>query len=204
MATPLDIGLLQHFDVIFPMLFVFTITYAFLNKFNVLGEKKDAWNAMVALAFAMMVLVSPIAVKTVFRAAPQFALLMVMIFFLVFAFKSFGVSDTTITDAIQSESRSFIKATFIFIIVGIVAMALMSAISEEQGFQSLTEAKNDAQATISDGSSSTTTSGGGALTEQQELFKTIFHPKVLGLVAIILVMTFAAALLAGAPEKDSK
>ena len=58
MATFLDIGLAQHFSVIFPVLFVFVIVFALLEKSKILGDNKGL-HSLIALCLAIMLLFVP-------------------------------------------------------------------------------------------------------------------------------------------------
>ena len=55
MATFLDIGLAQHFSVVFTILLVFVIVFAVLEKSKILGGNKGL-HSLIALSLAMLML----------------------------------------------------------------------------------------------------------------------------------------------------
>ena len=63
MATILDVGLVQYFQVIYPVLFVFAIVFALLQKTKALGQSSLAVNLIISFAVSFMILLSDAAVK---------------------------------------------------------------------------------------------------------------------------------------------
>lgn len=189
MATPLDIGLLGDFGVVFPAIFIFVVVYAFLMKTKIF--ENQAWNAALAIVVALMAILSPIATKTINRMAPYMVLLVILILFIMLAFMAFGVKEDSITSVVKTEAYP-VKMILLLTVVGIFVGSLFSVISEETGFQQLT----DAQA-AADGTGDTS-----APSEQQEFFRVLFHPKMLGMGAIMLIMIFTVTRLAAATEKS--
>jgi len=181
MATPLDVGILQNFDVVFPMVFTFVMVYGVLTKVKLF--ENQALNAFIAVCLAFMTVVSDIAIKTINRSAPWMVLLMFLIIFMMLAFMTFGVKEDTITGVVKSGAYSVVQNLVIAFVLIIFFGSLFSVISEEKGFQALTEGGED----VSD--------------EQQEFFQVLFHPKVLGFSVIMLIMVFAVMRLAGPTEK---
>ena len=59
MATPLDSSLLQHFEVLFPFLFIMVMSYAILSYVKIFDNK--AIQAFLSFLLAISMLFSPIA-----------------------------------------------------------------------------------------------------------------------------------------------
>jgi hypothetical protein len=183
MATPLDIGLLQHFDTVFPFIFVLVIVYAVLS--NIMFKDKQAIAFILAFLLAVMTLFSNIAVKTISRMAPWVVLLMVFGILVLIAYQSFGVSNEKIMDVLTKGEYRTTFAWWIFALLLIIGLGtLSSVVSEEQSFAALAEGGN---------ASTTKIAGEG---EQVGFWATLFHPKVLGLVLILLIAMFTIQKLA--------
>ncbi len=185
MATPLDVGLLQKFDVIFPFIFVLVIIYAVLA--NSWLKDKQAMAFILAFLLAVMTLFSSIAVKTINRMAPWFVLLVIFGILLLLVYSSFGVKDEKIIDVL---TKSEYRTTFAWWVLALMLMiglgSLSAVISEEVTFGKLAAGEN-ATAAPSAG-------------EEVGFWGTLFHPKVLGLALILLIAMFTVQKLAGKPD----
>src|SRR3989338_4089470 len=102
MATPLDVGLLQKFDVIFPFIFVLVIVYAVLARTEWFKEKQGI-AFMLAFLLAIMTLFSSIAIKTINRMAPWFVLVVVFGILVILAYQAMGLSEKTILETITGK-----------------------------------------------------------------------------------------------------
>ncbi|MCK4521157.1 MAG: hypothetical protein KAU20_01195 [Nanoarchaeota archaeon] len=176
MATVLDLGLLQKFEIIFPFLLVFVIVYAILSSTKFLGENKGT-HSLIALALAIMMLFSTTTREIINAMSPWFVVLFIFILFVLLAFKLFGTTDEDIMGVLKNPKYSFI-------IWWVVALCLIIGI----------------------GAVTRTTLGGGELntTTTESLHEgdvgsrgtgafesTMVNPKVLGLALILLIATFA-------------
>ena len=93
MATFLDIGLLEHFGVIFVILLVFLIVFALLEYIKPFGEEKKGLHAIIALVVALLFLVSKIATNMVKMMVPWFMVLAIFLFFTMFLIRMFAVKE---------------------------------------------------------------------------------------------------------------
>ncbi len=176
MATPLDVGLLQKFDVIFPFLFVLVIVYALLARTEWLKEKQ-AIAFMIAFVLAVMTLFSSIAVKTINRMAPWFILLIIFVVLLLLAYQALGVKEESILNIITGKTYGSTIAYWVLALMLIIGVgSLTSVVSEEKPFTELAAGEN-----------ATVIAGQG---EQVGFWATLFHPKVLGLALILLIAMF--------------
>lgn len=109
-------------------------------------------------------------------------------------YQTFGIKQDSIVNVITGDK---VGETFSWVILIIVALifigSLTSAISEQEGFQKLQTGGKvspvpgqtpsvspiDASKLVEPGS------------EKEDFFKTIFHPKVLGIIVIMLIAVFA-------------
>jgi cytosine/uracil/thiamine/allantoin permease len=186
MATPLDVGLLQKFDIIFPFIFVLVIVYAFLTRTEWFKEKQGI-ALMIAFVLGVMTLFSSIAIKTINKMAPWFILLIVFAILLILAYQAMGVGEKTILDVITSKEHGTTIAWWVLSLMLMIGLGSLSAVvSEEVKFTQLAEGEN---ATIITGEG-----------EQVGFWATLFHPKVLGLALILLIAMFTIQKLAAKPD----
>ncbi|PIN81528.1 hypothetical protein COV11_01845 [Candidatus Woesearchaeota archaeon CG10_big_fil_rev_8_21_14_0_10_30_7] len=177
MATILDFGLLKPFEAIFPFLFLMVFLYAVLTRFETFKDK-PAFSAIIAFVLSIMSMMSPILVRTISLMAPWFVLLIIFMVMLLLAYQAFGIKEGTIIDLVKSDSYGETFTWTIIIVVGLIFVgSLTTAFSEQQGFQQLQ--KGELAPVPSDfvepGS------------EKEDFFKTVFHPKVLGLIVLMLL-----------------
>ena len=66
------------YDVVLPFLLIFTIVFAILDKTRILGKKKDI-NAVVALAFGLLTVGVPMAIKVMLNIIPIIAIIIVIL-----------------------------------------------------------------------------------------------------------------------------
>jgi hypothetical protein len=176
MATPLDIGLLQKFDVIFPFLFVLVIVYALLARTEWMKEKQGM-AFLVAFVLAVMTLFSSIAVKTINRMAPWFVLLVIFIVILLLAYQSLGIKEESILNIVTGKTYGGTISYWVLALVLIITIgSLTSVVSEEKQFTTLSAGENATQI--------------AAQGEQVGFWATLFHPKVLGLALILMIAMF--------------
>ncbi len=174
MATPLDFGLLKSFSSLFPFLLVTVTVFAVLCKLAPFKDQKGIY-AFIAFILGVMTLFSPIAIKTVNRMAPWFVLFFIFSIFVLLAFQVFGISEATIGSVITSSEHG---DTFFYWVIAMVLVigvgSLTSVISEEKGFTSnSTEVEPEVKGEESVG-----------------FVQTIVHPKVLGMILLLLVAAF--------------
>lgn len=177
MATPLDISALKQFSGVFSFLFVLVLVYAILSQ-TAWFKEKHGMAAMIALIAAFMTLFSSIAMKTINLMAPWFVLFVIFMILFILAFMIFGYSQKDITDFVSGgEFGVGMWVMAIMIIIGVGS--LVAVINEEVGFKGLTEGN------VSMYGDSVPTS------QEYGLWQTVFHPKILGMVLIMLIAFFA-------------
>ncbi len=183
MATPLDVGLLQKFDVIFPFLFVLVIVYALLARTEWFKEKQGI-AFLLAFILAVMTLFSSIAVKTINRMAPWFVLLVIFAILLLLAYQALGIQEKTILEVVTGPNYGGNIAFWVLALMLIIGIgSLTSVVSEEKQFTSLAAGENATSVVLGQG-------------EQVGFWATLFHPKVLGLALILMIAMFTIQKLA--------
>lgn len=175
MATILDFGLLKVLHNVFPFLFILILVYAVLSHFKLFKEN-PFYAASIALLLSLMSMFSPILVKSIERMAPYFVLLILFIVLLLITYQSFGVEEKTILDVIKGEEYgSLFGHGMLAIVLVIVLGSFAAVVSEEQGFLALT--------------------GEAGEGEQAGFFKIVFHPSILGFIAVMLIALFTVLRL---------
>lgn len=182
----------EIFSHIFSFLLVLFIVYALLQKSKLLGENKSL-HAIIAFAVAMMVALSKPVVMIINNMAPWFVILMFFIIFLLVIIKIFGYEDKTIMDAIGE--RDYIITTIVILGIIILGGALASVFG--QGLLSsgdeVGSAGVETPAGTGEGIPTDGDVDGGSF--EENLLSTLFHPKILGLIIIILISMFALKFL---------
>ena len=183
MATILDVGILQFFDPIFAVLLIFSIIFALLQKFEVVSKSLGI-NAIIAISIAFSVLLSGSLIEIINFMIPWFVIVIIFTVLLLLLFKMLGAKDEDILAALKKDNL------LIWIVAGIGIVIMVAAFANGLGQSLLEEA----------GSAGVTEIGEGGVASgsfQQNVYATLFHPKVLGLLVLFGVAIFAILLLSG-------
>jgi len=175
MATVLDLGLLQMFEPIFAVLFVFALMFAILQKTKALTEAVGI-NGTIAVVIAFMVLMSQTLVSIINFMIPWFTVVIIFFVLLLLVFQVFGAKDADFESAIKDKGLIW---TIIGIGLVILLAAIGSVIPEDIGPNLATDS------TVSDGGFSS------------NLTDVLFNPKIIGIIVIFLVAIFAVVFLSG-------
>ncbi len=182
MATILDLGLLNYFNVVFSFILVWALVFALLQKTRVLGEKVGL-NVLVAVAVAFLVSLSDSVVEMIRFMIPWFTIAIIFFVLLILVFMVFGAGEKDIFNYIKGDRAVG------WVIIGVVLVIVGASFANVFG-QKLTQAAFE-------GGSAVNVSTGGVATGsfQQNIYATLFHPKVLGMIILFAVAIFAIALL---------
>jgi len=183
MATLLDLGLLRYFNVIFSFILVWALVFALLQKTKALGDKAGL-NVLVAVAVAFLVSLSSNVVNVINFMIPWFTVAIIFFILLLLIFQLFGASEKDIFGYVSRDR------TVGWVIVGVFLVILGASFANVYG-QKLT------QAAFESGTAINATAAGSVATSsfQQNIYATLFHPKVLGMIVLFAVAIFAIALL---------
>lgn len=173
MATVFDFGILNQFSAVFVWLLIWTVVYAVLQVTKVLGANKGL-DALIAICVAFFFTLSPELTKVIATMAPWFVIFIMFLFFIWLLGMFIGMSQSELRDAFGKESGAF------WWIFSIGLIILIYAVSKVFG-QSLLEG------------------GGGNATSQgfaANVMQTIFNPKLLGVVLLLIIASFAVRFMA--------
>ncbi|MEM3126481.1 MAG: hypothetical protein QW331_00210 [Candidatus Woesearchaeota archaeon] len=184
MATFLDITLLQYFSIIFPLILVFAIIFAFLEITKVLGENKGL-NSLVAVVIAIITISSTNILKVINWTTPWFVLLIFFIYMLYFIFKFMGVTDQKFSEVIVVDRAVYWTVIVIAIII------LFAGLGTVYGPSLVPSGEPQPQVT-KDGVPAT---GAAGTTFEANIYNTFFNPKILGMMLVLAIAVFAILLL---------
>jgi len=191
MASPLDLGLgmINQFSIVFAMLFVFVLLYAVLGKTKVLGDNKNVV-AIIAFVVAIMLLMAPNVSKVITTIAPWFVLMFIFMVFIIIGAKLLGATDDDVRTAITGNRNSALW--WIIILSAIILIAGLGKVYFSPGAMG---DDNDDRPTVYLENGTTVIRGEVGTEGESALWATIFHPKVLGFIVIMLVGVFAIVQL---------
>ncbi|MFH1455884.1 MAG: hypothetical protein ABIF40_02955 [archaeon] len=174
MASVLDLGLLNYLSPVFVFLLIFAATFAVLQKTKVFGGKSGL-DSIISFALAMMFILSGDFVALITKATPMFMLFIVFIVFLVLIFLFVGVEENLIAKAFSDKLTIWIILIVLFLMFGY-------AITQVYGEQihQITSGESNEESGV-----------------MQSVGDTLFHPRVLGFVFLLIVSAQAVRMIAG-------
>lgn len=190
MATILDISILKNMSIVFTFLFVLFSTLAVLHFTKLFGDKvHEGVYIIIALSLAFLTLIFPPVTQIITSMAPWFVLLMVFIIFVLIGMKMFGIADSDIKDTVLKQAG--IKWA-IFIVILIILVVAWGGVSGQGLLQNSGQTLSNSTAI-----GSTNTATGDFQSNVQAVF---FHPKMLGVMFVILLAAAAVGMLGGKPS----
>jgi hypothetical protein len=163
MATVLDVGLLNFFLPVFTFLFITILCYAILRKVLKDLDNKAVWVA--AICLGLMALFSGKAIDLINFITPWYIVIFV---FLLLTFMALMFWDVPQKDILAS-----LGGTTTIVVIGILILVL-----------GISQVFSPVFSPYSTTDSATKTIAGEAL-------KTVFHPRILGAIFILIIAAFA-------------
>lgn len=196
MASFLDIAFFEGMTPILILLLVFAIVYGILSTTRVLGSNKNL-NAIISLVIGIFVMFSTKIVKVIMVMIPWFLVLGIFLILVVIAFKTLGLSDESLRNAVHDKS---VYWTIIVICLILFVAAIASVFGQEE--LNVTKENSSSQVTFGNADSSSTTSvdsNGNVITNtdnfENNAKATFYHPRMLGFIVVIIICIFAAMQL---------
>lgn len=209
MATFLDLSLFAHLSGIFIFLFVFLIVYAFLHVIKIFKDVPGGSGiyAILALAIAAMASFSKGFIAVITTMAPWFTVLIIFLFLVFFVLRMFTTDPKFFSEMIEAGA---LKWTLVVVFVIILLVSLSSAFGQDALEKTTGEQSGDAvynengevvYATQVTTPEPAATEPGVATNDfGTNMMQTLFHPKVLGMLLILLIAFFTILLIARTPE----
>jgi hypothetical protein len=177
MASLLDISLVSYFSNIFVILFIFAASYAILMFKGPFGSNKGI-NALLSATLALIFIFSQDAIDVIKDTVPWFVVMLICLMLVLLVTTSIGASmPATIMQSIGNW----------ILIIGVIVLVIN--ISHRVG-QNVGPYLGNESATIP-GSVNTGTGTVGSGDYAQNFGATIFHPKVLALILVIVICVFS-------------
>jgi len=189
MATFLDITALGYFSSIFSFLFIWVIVFAVLEKVKIFGSNKGI-HAIIGLSLAVLVLLSKTVTAVIAMMAPWFVLIFVFMLLVMMASMFLGASEQGVLHTLGEKETGAITWILIIGIIVVLGSLGMTFFSKPITGDTVDATTN---ATV------TTTGGVGGI-GSSAFWATFLHPKVLGLVFLLLIATFTIRELATSPK----
>jgi hypothetical protein len=195
MATFLDIGLIQHFSVIFPLLLVFVIIFALLERSKIFGENKGL-HSLIALCVAIMMLFTPGVVDVVSTMAPWFVLMLLAIIFFLVILLALG---TKLESIIDYASEDWGVVHWFLLVIGLIV--LIGALGNVYGEALLPYSEERTGEPVNFTEEGTVE---GVSTDtgdfNSNVGRVIFHPKTVGMFFLFMIAALAIRLLSVSPK----
>ena len=177
MASPFDLSLVGYFSNVFVILFVFAASYAILMFKSPFGSNKGI-NALLAATMAIIFIFSQDAIEVVKSTVPWFIVMMVALMFVLLVSSSIGSS---IPSSVMTSIGTWVLVLSIIILV--------INISQRLGQRVGPYLENETMNPDTVPAGSTGDVGSGSFS--QNFGATLFHPKVLALMLIIIIAVFS-------------
>ncbi len=208
MATVLDFSILGSLSVVFVFLAVFIGAWGLLSTTDMLGLKdKKSVYAVLALAIAFLVVLSQNVLNLVAFTMPWFAVLTFVGFFMLFFAKMFNPNLNGAELIRKSEVHGFlIFFTAIIVIFGLANSFGQQLLEKQPGVTTADQISgntmptntfvpvNQSSATNASNTASTTAPSTGNI--GSNIVLTIFNPKILGMLFMMLLGTVTILLIA--------
>jgi hypothetical protein len=183
MATVLDLGLVQYFNVLYPVIFVWALMFAILQKTKMIGDSKSI-DATIAVVVSLMVLLSQTIIDIINFMIPWFVVAIIFVMLLLLIFQIFGARDEDILGYMKGDRAVG------WVLIGIAVIIIFAAFGNVLGQELVDRGGPVDPGSVGDGSVDSEDF-------QQNIYNTLFHPKVLGLLVLFGIAVFTIALLSG-------
>ncbi len=203
MASLMDVSLIAHFTSIYVFLLVFAGVYALLEKTKILGDQKKNLNAIISVVFALLIIISKPATAFISFVLPWFFILGLVILFMIFIGKMFGKSDKDIQWAFSYGTGSpvitwVIISVILIVVLGFSGMFGQKLLDYAEGAPVEGSSMDVPVDESLDASNSDVGYGQGDIASNDygsNVLSAIFHPKVIGMLALFLVGLSAILLI---------
>lgn len=182
MATMLDISLFQTFSSLFAFLFVFVLVFAILELRNFF--KSSGLHALIALFISTMVATSSNVMPLIAWMTPWFVMVILFFVFVMLITSFVGVSEVGFVKGLGGETGFTVA---MLVVIGIIFAAALGNIYGQQALELTTDQQNITAAT------GVPTAAG---TFRENVASVFFHPKILGMILVLLIAAFTIRLMA--------
>lgn len=211
MVAFLDLGLVGTVSGIFMVIMVFVIMYGFLSWTKPFGGDSQGLYALIAFGFAAISMMSRGFITLIAFITPWFFTLIFIGFFILFILMMFGLKQGDLVAGKSRELRTWvIILTIVILLFGLGAAfgqtTLEAGTGTTPGAPTTTAPSTGEPGQIYYGDDyeqttpTTTTPSPASDSFGENVMATLFHPKVLGMIVILLIGAFAMFLLTKGPS----
>lgn len=205
MVTFLDIGILGVVSSLFMVILIFVIMYGFLTFTKPFGDKNQGLYSLIAIGIAFISMTSRGFLILIATITPWFFTLIFISFFILFILMMFGLKQKDLVAGSRPELR-----TWVIILTVVILLFGLGAAFGQTTLEAGTGVPINQNGTPSTGAPgqvyygddfdndvilTPTTPTTASTSFADNVMETIFHPKVLGMIVILLVGAFAMFLL---------
>lgn len=202
MASLLDITMLSYFAEIFIFIFVFVLVYALLKMTKVLGNDQGLLG-LISIAVAALFMFSEKAINMITFMIPWFVLMGVFIFLVILNYRIMGGEGGVMQILIDSNKHKTVVYWIIIVGVMVVLMGLGNEYGQTVGPYLPSEGSDSGSVDGTYRNASSPIERISGIGDNQRgtgdvatddfatnLGATLFHPKVLGMVLILVIGSF--------------
>ncbi|MFH1212156.1 MAG: hypothetical protein V1659_04500 [Candidatus Woesearchaeota archaeon] len=201
MATFLDVGLVKHAASVFTFILVFVIMYGLMEYKEMFGRDRRSLRGLIAFSVALFVLISPGSSAFIQFITPWFFVLVLIAFLILLVMFMFGEDEAHIKQVVREKEIFWYVFVFIVIIVlfGLGNVFGQGLLSKQPGTADGENASVSETGDTSDAGMIGAAANGklspASTSYQQNVVATLFHPKILGFILIMIVALFAIMFL---------
>lgn len=207
MATFLDISGLSFFSSIFTFILVFVTVYALLTWGKILGSNSGL-HSLIAISIAVLFMFSKDAISLVNFMIPWFTIMFIIIILMIMAYSLFhsGGGVNVYSLLVSGGYHKIVVYWVIILSVVIILLGLGNTYGQKVGPYLNSDASSVGANGVYNNDTNTLSGaadnfrGSGSVNSgdfQTNLGATIFHPKMLGMIFILLLGTFTILLMTG-------
>ena len=168
MVTFIDTGLIKVMLPLFSFLFILVIVFALLQKTKIFGDAKGI-NWMISLSVAVMMLFAGKTLDIISFVLPWILLIAIFLTFVFVIFLHLGVKS----EDMYKEIWPKFGGPSVIVIISVLLLVIAISNVFPGVFSPFEE--------------------GGEKTVGREIIKTVFHPRILGALLILIIAGFAVA-----------
>ena len=171
------------------MLLIMLLMYGILEYTKFFGDRQGL-HILIAFMLGVILLLVPSVNEVISTITPWFVLLFIFILLMVIAYKMLGATDADLKDA-MIHNKSIIYWIMIFSVI--ILLGGLGKVFFSGGDNAIGVTVNE---------TGTSTEGDVGETGVSAFYATLFHPKVLGLIFVLLIGVFTITTLTGKVKLD--
>ncbi len=191
MAVPiLDLSIFEYFSPILTFILVWTLVFGIFQYAKIFGDNRVI-HGMIAFIIGIFFLFVGEAATIVNFMAPWFTVLFIFAIFVLIIFKIFGATDAQIKNVITHHGG----LRWVIIIMAIIILLISFAVAFGQQWLGYTEPYTAEQGVPSNQQTTGELSSSNGGDYYSNVAGTLFHPKILGVLFLLIIAVFTIKAL---------